>query len=58
MSWGCAWVAIYAHRLPTVTGVGFVVLEDETGWAPLELPPTLAADLRRILRDALPHRHR
>ena len=42
---------IYAQRPSTATGVGFVVLEDETGWAQLELPPTLAADLRRILRD-------
>jgi hypothetical protein len=41
-------------RLPATTahGVGFVVLEDETGRLPLAMAPGLAADLRRILRDA------
>jgi error-prone DNA polymerase len=43
---------ISAQRPPTAHGVGFVVLEDETGRLPLALPPALAADLRRILRDA------
>jgi len=33
-------------------GVGFVVLEDETGRLPLAMAPRLAVDLRGILRDA------
>lgn len=41
-----------AQRPPSAHGVGFVVLEDETGRLPLAMPPTLAADLRSILRDA------
>lgn len=44
--------AISAQRPPTAHGVGFVVLEDETGRLPLAMAPTLAAELRRILRDA------
>ena len=43
---------ISAQRPPTAKGVGFVVLEDETGRVPLALPPALAADLRPILRNA------
>jgi DNA polymerase III alpha subunit len=43
---------ISAQRPPTAHGVGFVVLEDETGRVPLAMPPALAADLRRTLRDA------
>jgi error-prone DNA polymerase len=43
---------ISAQRPPTAKGVGFVVLEDETGRLPLALPPDLAVELRRILRDA------
>jgi error-prone DNA polymerase len=43
---------ISAQRPPTAKGVGFVVLEDETGRLPLALPPTLAAELRSTLRDA------
>jgi error-prone DNA polymerase len=43
---------ISAQRPPTAHGVGFVVLEDETGRLPLALSPRLAAELRRILRDA------
>jgi error-prone DNA polymerase len=43
---------ISAQRPPTANGVGFVVLEDETGRLPLALPSSLAAELRRILRDA------
>jgi error-prone DNA polymerase len=43
---------ISAQRPPTAHGVGFVVLEDETGRLPLALPPALAADLRHTLRDA------
>ncbi len=44
--------AISAQRPPTAHGVGFVVLEDETGRIPLAMAPTLAAELRRTLRDA------
>lgn len=43
---------ISAQRPPTAHGVGFVVLEDETGRLPLALLPALAAELRHILRDA------
>jgi len=43
---------ISAQRPPTAHGVGFVVLEDETGRLPLAMAPALAAELRRILRDA------
>jgi DNA polymerase III alpha subunit len=43
---------ISAQRPPTAHGVGFVVLEDETGRLPLAMAPALAADLRTILRDA------
>lgn len=42
----------YRQRPPTAKGVGFVVLEDETGRIPLAMAPTLAAKLCRILRDA------
>jgi error-prone DNA polymerase len=44
--------AISAQRPPTAKGMGFLVLEDETGRLPVALPPRLAADLHRILRDA------
>lgn len=43
---------ISAQRPPTAHGVGFVVLEDETGRLPLAMAPALAADLRTTLRDA------
>jgi error-prone DNA polymerase len=43
---------ISAQRPPTAHGVGFVVLEDETGRLPIAMAPGLAADLRTILRDA------
>ncbi len=43
---------ISAQRPPTAHGVGFVVLEDETGRLPLAMTPGLAADLRATLRDA------
>lgn len=43
---------ISAQRPPTAHGVGFVVLEDETGRLPLAMAPGLAAHLRSILRDA------
>ncbi len=44
--------AISAQRPRTAHGVGFVVLEDETGRLPLAMAPKLAAELRHILRDA------
>jgi DNA polymerase III alpha subunit len=44
--------AISAQRPPTAKGMGFIVLEDETGRLPVAFPPRLAAQLYRILRDA------
>jgi len=44
--------AISAQRPPTAHGMGFLVLEDETGRLPVALPPQLAAQLHRLLRDA------
>jgi DNA polymerase III alpha subunit len=44
--------AISAQRPPTAKGMGFLVLEDETGRLPVALPPHLAAQMHRILRDA------
>ncbi len=44
--------AISAQRPPTARGMGFVVLEDETGRLPIAMPPQLAAELHRRLRDA------
>ena len=43
---------ISAQRPPTAKGMGFVVLEDETGRLPIALPPTLAAEMHRRLRGA------
>ena len=43
---------ISAQRPPTAKGMGFLVLEDETGRLPVALPPRLAADLHRVIRDA------
>ncbi|MGE5333071.1 MAG: hypothetical protein ACM3N4_00090 [Nitrososphaerota archaeon] len=42
---------ISAQRPPTAHSVGFVILEDKTGRLPLAMAPTLAANLRGILRD-------
>ena len=44
--------AISAQRPPTAKGMGFVVLEDETGRLPVALPPKLAAEMHRLLRGA------
>ncbi len=44
--------AISAQRPPTAKGMGFVVLEDETGRLPIAFPPQLAIELHRRLRDA------
>ena len=43
---------ISAQRPPTAKGMGFVVLEDETGRLPIALPPKLAAEMHRRLRGA------
>ena len=48
----CCRPRLFAQRLPSAHGVGFVVLEDETGRLPLAMAPKLAAELRRTLRDA------
>lgn len=43
---------ISAQRPPTAKGMGFLVLEDETGRLPVAVPPRIAADLHRIIRTA------
>jgi error-prone DNA polymerase len=43
---------ISAQRPPTAKGMGFAVIEDETGRVPVALPPQLAAELQRTIRDA------
>jgi error-prone DNA polymerase len=43
---------IAAQRPPTAKGVGFVVLEDETGRVQVVLPPTLAETIRRVLAES------
>jgi error-prone DNA polymerase len=43
---------ILAQRPPTAKGMGFLVLEDETGRLPVALPPKLAAELHRVIRSA------
>jgi error-prone DNA polymerase len=43
---------ISAQRPPTAHGMGFVVLEDETGRLPVALPPRLAEQMHRIIRNA------
>jgi error-prone DNA polymerase len=43
---------ISAQRPPTAKGMAFVVLEDEGGRLPVAVPPRLADDLYRRLRDA------
>jgi error-prone DNA polymerase len=45
------WV-IAAQRPPTAKGMGFLVLEDETGRLPVACPPNLAAELHGIVRTA------
>lgn len=44
--------AISAQRPPTAKGMGFVVLEDETGCLPVAVPPRLAEQLHRVIREA------
>lgn len=43
---------ISAQRPPTAHGMGFLVLEDETGRLPVALPPAIAAELHRVIRSA------
>jgi error-prone DNA polymerase len=43
---------ISAQRPPTAHGMGFVVLEDESGRLPIALPPRLAAEMHRVIRGA------
>ena len=44
--------AISAQRPPTAKGMGFLVLEDETGRLPVALPPRLAERMHATLRAA------
>ena len=46
--------AISAQRPPTAKGMGFLVLEDETGRLPVALPPALAARLHALARGGRP----
>lgn len=43
---------ISAQRPPTAKGMGFLVLEDETGRLPVALPPQIAMELHRLIRSA------
>jgi DNA polymerase III alpha subunit len=43
---------ISAQRPPTAKGMGFLVLEDETGRIPVAVPPHLAAQMYRRIRQA------
>ncbi len=43
---------ISAQRPPTAKGMGFLVLEDETGRLPIALPPWLASELYHTIRGA------
>jgi error-prone DNA polymerase len=43
---------ISAQRPPTAHGMGFVVLEDETGRLPVALPPKLAIEMHRVIRGS------
>jgi error-prone DNA polymerase len=44
--------AISAQRPGTARGMGFLVLEDETGRLPIALPPKVAAEMYRVIRSA------
>ena len=44
------WV-ISAQRPPTANGMGFLVLEDETGRLPIAVPPRLADQLHRLVHE-------
>jgi DNA polymerase III alpha subunit len=43
---------ISAQRPPTAKGMGFLVLEDETGRLPVAVPPQLAEQIYRRIRQA------
>lgn len=43
---------ISAQRPPTAKGMGFLALEDETGRLPVALPPKIAEQIHRVIRDA------
>jgi error-prone DNA polymerase len=43
---------ISAQRPPTAKGMGFLVLEDETGRLPVALPPRLAERMHRVVRQS------
>jgi len=43
---------ISAQRPPTANGMGFLVLEDETGRLPVALPPRLATQMRRLIASS------
>ncbi|HEX8995172.1 MAG TPA: DNA polymerase III subunit alpha [Ktedonobacterales bacterium] len=47
------WI-ISAQRPPTAKGMGFLVLEDETGRLPVAMPPPLAAQLHALARGGRP----
>jgi error-prone DNA polymerase len=47
------WV-ISAQRPPTAKGMGFLVLEDETGRLPVAVPPRLAAAMYPLVRGGSP----
>jgi error-prone DNA polymerase len=44
------WI-ISAQRPPTANGMGFLVLEDETGRLSVAVPPRLALQLHRLVRE-------
>jgi error-prone DNA polymerase len=43
---------ISAQRPPTAKGMGFIVIEDETGRLPVAVPPQLAEQMYRRIRHA------
>jgi error-prone DNA polymerase len=43
---------ISAQRPPTARGMGFLVIEDESGRLPVALPPRLADQMHRVIRDS------
>lgn len=47
-----AGLVISAQRPPTAKGLGFIVLEDETGRVQVALPPKLAETLRPALAES------
>lgn len=47
-----AGLTISAQRPPTAKGMGFIVLEDETGRVQVALPPSLAESLRPALAES------